>query len=66
MGYRKLARTGLDVSPICLGCMSFGIPDRGPHVWTLDEETSRGFIRQASDAGINFFDTANAYSDDIL
>jgi 1-deoxyxylulose-5-phosphate synthase len=63
MKTRKLGRTGLDVSPICLGCMSYGLPDRGAHSWSLDEETSRGFIRQALDAGINFFDTANAYSD---
>ena len=63
MKYRKLGRTGLDVSPICLGCMSYGLSDRGAHPWTLDEQTSRGFIRQALDAGINFFDTANAYSD---
>ncbi|MCX6521004.1 MAG: aldo/keto reductase [Actinobacteria bacterium] len=63
MKYTKLGRTGLDVSPICLGCMSYGASDRGTHSWTLDEETSRGFIRQALDAGINFFDTANVYSD---
>lgn len=63
MKYRKLGRTGLDVSPICLGCMSYGASDRGAHPWSLDEDTSRTFIRQALDAGINFFDTANAYSD---
>jgi 1-deoxyxylulose-5-phosphate synthase len=63
MKYTKLGRTGLDVSPICLGCMSYGASDRGTHAWTLDEETSRGFIRRALDAGINFFDTANVYSD---
>jgi aryl-alcohol dehydrogenase-like predicted oxidoreductase len=63
MKYRKLGNTGLDVSPICLGCMSYGASDRGAHSWSLDEDTSRGFIRQALDAGINFFDTANAYSD---
>jgi len=63
MDYVKLGRTGLDVSRICLGCMSYGIPDRGPHPWTLNEEESRPFIRQALDAGINFFDTANVYSD---
>jgi aryl-alcohol dehydrogenase-like predicted oxidoreductase len=61
--YVKLGSTGLDVSKICLGCMSFGIPDRGAHAWTLDDEQSRPFIRQALDAGINFFDTANVYSD---
>jgi 1-deoxyxylulose-5-phosphate synthase len=63
MKHRKLGSTGLDVSPICLGCMSYGVSDRGTHAWTLDEETSRGFIRRALDAGINFFDTANVYSD---
>jgi aryl-alcohol dehydrogenase (NADP+) len=59
----KLGRTGLDVSPICLGCMSYGAPDRGGHPWSMDEATSRPFIKKALDAGINFFDTANAYSD---
>ncbi|MER5467692.1 aldo/keto reductase [Streptomyces sp. NPDC002935] len=63
MQYVKLGSTGLDVSRICLGCMSFGIPDRGVHAWTLDEEASRPLIRQALDAGITFFDTANVYSD---
>ncbi len=63
MKYIKLGRTGLDVSPICLGCMSYGASDRGAHAWTLDEETSREFVRRALDAGINFFDTANVYSD---
>ena len=63
MQYTKLGRTGLDVSRIALGCMSFGDPTRGGHAWTLDEESSRPFIRQALDAGINFFDTANVYSD---
>jgi 1-deoxyxylulose-5-phosphate synthase len=60
--YVKLGSTGLDVSRICLGCMSFGAPDRGSHPWSLDEETSRPFIRRAVEAGINFFDTANTYS----
>ena len=63
MEYVKLGRTGLDVSRICLGCMSYGIPDRGPHLWTLNEEDSRPFIKQALEGGINFFDTANVYSD---
>ncbi|MFG2965025.1 aldo/keto reductase [Streptomyces sp. NPDC048288] len=63
MEYVKLGRTGLDVSRICLGCMTYGLPDRGTHEWTLDEEASRPLIRQALDAGINFFDTANVYSD---
>ncbi|WP_369250976.1 aldo/keto reductase [Streptomyces sp. R41] len=63
MQYVKLGSTGLDVSRICLGCMSFGLPDRGVHEWTLDEEASRPLIRQALEAGINFLDTANVYSD---
>jgi aryl-alcohol dehydrogenase-like predicted oxidoreductase len=63
MDYVKLGTTGLDVSRICLGCMSYGDPARGTHPWSLDEDTSRPFIRRALDAGINFFDTANAYSD---
>ncbi|MFG3288426.1 aldo/keto reductase [Streptomyces sp. NPDC048179] len=63
MEYVKLGRTGLDVSRVCLGCMTYGLPDRGTHEWTLDEEASRPLIRQALDAGINFFDTANVYSD---
>jgi 1-deoxyxylulose-5-phosphate synthase len=62
MKYVKLGRTGLDVSVLCLGCMSFGEANRGPHSWTLDEEKSRALIRQAIDGGINFFDTANGYS----
>jgi aryl-alcohol dehydrogenase-like predicted oxidoreductase len=63
MEYTKLGRTGLDVSRLCLGCMSYGEPDRGSHPWTLPEAESRPFIRQALDHGINFFDTANVYSD---
>ncbi|KND40192.1 aldo/keto reductase [Streptomyces acidiscabies] len=63
MQYVKLGSTGLDVSRICLGCMTYGLPDRGTHEWTLDEEASRPLIRQALDAGITFFDTANVYSD---
>ncbi|MFF8861031.1 aldo/keto reductase [Streptomyces sp. NPDC015139] len=63
MQYVKLGSTGLDVSRICLGCMTYGLPDRGTHEWTLDEEASRPLIRQALEAGVNFFDTANVYSD---
>jgi aryl-alcohol dehydrogenase-like predicted oxidoreductase len=63
MEYRKLGHTGLDVSRLCLGCMTYGEPDRGKHAWTLDEASSRPLIRQALDAGINFLDTANVYSD---
>jgi len=62
MQYTKLGRTGLDVSRICLGCMSYGEPDRGNHTWTLSEAASRPFLRKALDLGINFFDTANVYS----
>jgi aryl-alcohol dehydrogenase (NADP+) len=58
MEYVKLGSTGLDVSPICLGCMSYGEPGRGAHPWSLDEEASRPFFRQAIEAGINFFDTS--------
>lgn len=63
MRYVKLGSTGLDVSRLCLGCMTFGDPRRGNHEWTLDEEKSRPIIRKALEAGINFFDTANVYSD---
>jgi aryl-alcohol dehydrogenase-like predicted oxidoreductase len=62
MEYRKLGHTGLTVSRLCLGCMSFGVAAKGQHEWALDEEASRPVIRQALEAGINFFDTANAYS----
>jgi 1-deoxyxylulose-5-phosphate synthase len=62
MEYVKLGRTGLEVSRICLGCMSYGTPGQGNHAWSLGEEDSRPFIRRALEAGINFFDTANRYS----
>jgi aryl-alcohol dehydrogenase-like predicted oxidoreductase len=62
MEYTKLGRTGLDVSRICLGCMSYGSGKRGNHAWSLGEEESRPFIKKALEAGINFFDTANRYS----
>jgi aryl-alcohol dehydrogenase-like predicted oxidoreductase len=63
MEYVKLGKTGLKVSRICLGCMTYGVPDRGTHPWSLVEEESRPLIRQALELGINFFDTANTYSD---
>jgi 1-deoxyxylulose-5-phosphate synthase len=63
MKYTKLGNTGLNVSRVCLGCMSFGEPDRGADGWTLGEEDSRAVIRSAIEAGVNFFDTANIYSD---
>ena len=59
----RLGRTGLAVSRICLGCMSFGAPSRGNHEWTLDEEASRPLLRRAYELGVTFWDTANAYSD---
>ncbi len=62
MEYTKLGRTGLDVSRICLGCMSYGGGNQGNHAWSLGEEQSRPFIKKALEAGINFFDTANRYS----
>ncbi|HEX3985347.1 MAG TPA: aldo/keto reductase [Acidobacteriaceae bacterium] len=68
MEYVNLGRTGLKVSRICLGCMTYGAPATpeaakgGRHEWTLNEEQSQPFLRQALDLGINFFDTANVYS----
>lgn len=62
MEYVRLGRSGLKVSRLCLGCMSYGEPQPGKHEWTLTEEQSRPMIRQALEAGINFFDTANIYS----
>jgi 1-deoxyxylulose-5-phosphate synthase len=63
MDYVKLGSTGLEVSRVCLGCMTYGDPQRGNHSWTLPEDESRPLIRQAIEAGINFLDTANVYSD---
>ncbi|NJJ38307.1 aldo/keto reductase [Paenibacillus apii] len=63
MDYVKLGRTGLEVSRLCLGCMSYGVPERGMAPWSLNEEESRPFIKRALELGINFFDTANVYSD---
>jgi len=62
MEYTRLGRTGLKVSKLCLGCMTYGEPQRGTHEWSLPEDASRPLIRQAIEAGINFFDTANVYS----
>lgn len=62
MQYIKLGSTGLDVSKLCLGCMTFGEPDAGTHPWTLGEDASRPIIKHAVEKGINFFDTANSYS----
>src|SRR5271169_5380400 len=67
MEYVNFGKTGLKVSRICLGCMTYGEPapagSTGPnHVWTLNEQESQPFLREALDFGINFFDTANVYS----
>jgi aryl-alcohol dehydrogenase (NADP+) len=63
MEYVKFGSTGLEVSRICLGCMTYGVPERGSHPWTLTEENSRPLLKQALDLGITFLDTANVYSD---
>ncbi len=63
MDYTRLGATGLQVSRICLGCMSYGTPDRGAHPWSLDEAAARPFFRRALELGVTFFDTANVYSD---
>ncbi|MCM3785049.1 aldo/keto reductase [Neobacillus mesonae] len=63
MEYVKLGNTGLDVSRLCLGCMGFGVAERWIHPWVLNEENSRPVIKKALELGINFFDTANVYSD---
>jgi 1-deoxyxylulose-5-phosphate synthase len=62
MEYVRLGRSGLKVSRLCLGCMTYGSPESGKHAWTLPEDQSRPLIRQALESGINFFDTANIYS----
>lgn len=63
MNYVKLGHSGLDVSPICLGCMSFGTAEGWTHnLWALDEKASRAVIKRALDLGVNFFDTANVYA----
>src|ERR1700686_102763 len=67
MDYVNLGKTGLKVSRICLGCMTYGAPATGKikpgsHAWALNEEESQPFLRQSLDLGINFFDTANVYS----
>jgi aryl-alcohol dehydrogenase-like predicted oxidoreductase len=62
MQYKNLGKTGLKVSRICFGCMSFGDPTKGRHSWVVSEEEGRVMIKKALDAGINFFDTANVYA----
>lgn len=63
MEYTKLGKSGLEVSRVCLGCMGFGVAERWTHPWVIDEDQSRLVIKQALELGINFFDTANVYSD---
>src|SRR5436190_24177269 len=63
MRYVNLGKSGLQVSRLCLGCMSYGVPERGAHPWTLGEAGSRPFFARALELGINFFDTSNSYSD---
>ena len=63
MEYVKLGNSDLNVSRICLGCMGFGEAAAGQHRWTLDEESSNEIIKAALENGINFFDTANGYSE---
>ncbi|WP_345641642.1 aldo/keto reductase [Streptomyces tremellae] len=63
MRYTRLGNTGLEISAVTLGCMSFGDPERGKHSWSLGEDESRALIKQALEAGITTFDTANVYSD---
>lgn len=65
MEYRNLGKTGLKVSRLCLGCMSYGDPQKGHHPWVLNEEQGRPFIQKALESGINFFDTANMYSEGV-
>ena len=62
MKYTKLAKTGIKVSRICVGCMSYGRPSEDFHLWTLGEDETRQMVKQALDLGVNFFDTANVYS----
>jgi aryl-alcohol dehydrogenase-like predicted oxidoreductase len=63
MEYVNLGTSGLKVSRLCLGCMSYGVPERGAHPWTLGEAESRPYFARALEHGINFFDTSNSYSD---
>ena len=62
MEYTRLGNSGLEISAVTLGCMSYGDPGRGNHAWSLPEEQSRPFIRRALELGITTFDTANVYS----
>jgi aryl-alcohol dehydrogenase-like predicted oxidoreductase len=62
MDYVRLGKTGLKVSPLCLGCMSFGTPGGPTHPWVIPEDEAQPFFRKAVESGINFFDTANHYN----
>ena len=62
MEYVNLGKSGLKVSRLCLGCMSYGAPGNSPQPWSLGEAEARPFYRRAAEAGINFFDTADVYS----
>ena len=62
MKYTQLVNTGIEVSRICVGCMSYGKPSEDFHLWTLDQEETTKMIKHALDLGVNFFDTANGYS----
>ena len=61
MKYTQLGNTGIEVSRICVGCMSYGKPSEDFHLWTLDQEETTKMIKHALDLGVNFFDTANGY-----
>ena len=62
MKYTQLGNTGIEVSRICVGCMSYGKPSEEFHLWTLNQEETTKMIKHALDLGVNFFDTANGYS----
>ena len=62
MEYTKLGNSGIDISKLCIGCMSFGDPASKMHAWTLNPRDSEAIVKKALDLGINFFDTANCYS----
>lgn len=62
MEYAKLGKSGIEVSRLCVGCMSFGRPSEDFHEWTLNPNETEEIVKKALDLGINFFDTANTYS----
>lgn len=65
MKYVNLGKSGLKVSRICLGCMAYGDGGKGAHPWALGEDAAQPFFKTAIEAGINFFDTANVYSEGV-